>query len=209
MTQQALPGTNYDERKPELSQWYTPPELAKRIVEFADDSAGFSPEYVLEPSAGRGALCSAIMDRWPHVMLTAVDIDQENARELRRKLGSWAHVAAGNFLEIEPTDFGHDFDLVVMNPPFEGWQAESHIMHALNFAGRVVAHCPLTTLAGVDRRVCLWSRVELDRLAICATRPRYGGPVKGSGATDMCTISIRKSGGLHAPAYTTQIEIWP
>jgi len=67
--------------------------------------------------------------------------------------------------------------------------AQQHSVHALKFAKRVVCHCPLTTLAGTDRREGLWSVGYLKRLVIHSARPKYSGSLKG-GMTDMCTVEI-------------------
>lgn len=178
-----LPGVDFLERKPELSQWYTPPWLAKRIVNWAIDFRTHRQLSVLEPSAGDGALVKQLLYRGCKVL--GVDIDGENVERLQR-LG--AIVLHADFLTLVPGMVDNLLDLVVMNPPFEDGQTEQHVLHALKFAPRVVCHCPLTTLAGKDRKEGLWRDAYLKRLAICGARPRYGG--NGGGMTDMCTFEV-------------------
>lgn len=168
------------------SQWYTPPELAPRLVDWALAPVdGFDAAHtynVLEPSAGRGALAIPLRERVRTV--TCCELDEQNEEYLAR-LGF--HTWLGDFLQKPPGD--DSFDLAVMNPPFEDGQTEAHVLHALKFASRVVCHCPLTTLAGQGRRTGLWSQAYLKRLVIHSSRPKYSGSKEG-GKTDMCTIDV-------------------
>lgn len=183
-----------------LSQWYTPRDTAERIVSWALSGNGYSYLEVLEPSAGRGALVKPLLARMMDV--TAVDIDPENVHALEDIAGCKALCA--NFLELEPPE--HRFDLAVMNPPFEHGQTERHIMQAVRFADRVVCHCPLTTLAGQERRAGLWSHVQLTRLAICSSRPKYG---PDGGKTDMCTIEVVPCARVPGAPMRCDVEWWP
>lgn len=203
MTEQ-LPGMENEKRDVVLSQWFTPPELAERIVDFALEPYDYRGDLrVLEPSAGRGALAFALRDRVRRV--TCCDIDARHVEYLiNQGFGSWRR----DFLELPPSPF----DIVVMNPPYENGQAEAHILHALKFAPRVVAHVPLTTLEGKKRREGLWSEAYLKRLAICSSRPKYGAK---AGATAMCTIEVvRRPEGKQAMdgrvAFSgVDVEMWP
>lgn len=163
------------------SQWYTPPELAERIVAWAVKPLGNRRLRVLEPSAGRGALVRPLVALGHRV--TAIDIDQDNAQLLLSETGL---VRNADFLAHEDWPKA---DLAVMNPPFENAAAESHVLHALSFADRVVAHVPLTTLEGVDRKRRLWDRVSMPRMVIHSRRPKYSGR-KSGGATAMCTVEL-------------------
>lgn len=196
-----LPGMEGEKRKPELSQWFTPPDLAQRIVTWA-----LAPWYeqsrrwlrVLEPSAGRGALAIPLSKLVSEVL--CYEIDPQNAEWLTSRVTT----ICCDFLAM-PEGIDVKYDMAVMNPPFEGGQTEKHIMHALKFADRVVCHCPLTTLAGQARGENLWSKVHLHRLAICSSRPSYGG--KG-GATDMCTVDVTLL-DHREKRDATDVEWWP
>lgn len=198
-----LPGMENEKRSVELSQWYTPPKLAERIVDWALRPCG-EPVWVaasiqaLEPSAGRGALAIPLRQRVRTV--GCIEIDEDNAKHLAAIGFAVLHT---DFLEFGPYSSGPRYDIAVMNPPFEDGQTEAHVMHALKFAERVVCHCPMTTLAGVERGEAMWPRVQLHRLAICSSRPKYG--TKG-GMTDMCTIDVSLKAGWHGQ---TQVEWWP
>lgn len=168
------------------SQWYLGLHLAERIANWAlkpfpDDGR----LRVLEPSAGRGALVRPLVAAGHSV--TAIDIDKNNADFLE---SDWAvdgvAVVHANFVAREDWPL---FDLACINPPFEHGQTEQHVLHALRFAPRVVAHVPLTTLEGQERRSGLWSRAYLKRLVIHSSRPKYSGSRSG-GQTAMCTIDV-------------------
>lgn len=197
MTQTTIEGAGAQKR--ELSQFFTPADLAERIVDWAlAPHNDVSPLDVLEPSAGRGALALPLAKRGNIVV--CVELDPENAALLGKN--GFAIVCA-DFLRTEL----RRFDLAVMNPPFENGQAEQHIMHALKFCDRVVAHVPLTTLEGKARRESLWSHVRLERLAVCASRPKYGA--KG-GATAMCTIDVTAWQKPQTPIWdNVTVEVWP
>lgn len=111
----------------ELSQWYTPPRAARALHDFAAIPAG---ARVLEPSAGRGAL---ILPR-PDLVWTAIDIDQVNCVALLAT--SARDVGQADFLAIEPPD--EPFHYACMNPPYENGADLAHVLHALDFAERVV-----------------------------------------------------------------------
>lgn len=175
---------NPDLCDPALSQWYTPPELADRIVQWA--LLTFPDEdrlNVLEPSCGRGALVRPLVEQGH--LVTGVDLDPRNVAHCREEFPG-AYIV-GDFLKLTKIDIR--YGLAVMNPVFEDGATEAHVQHALKFAPRVVCHCPLTTLAGKDRREGLWSVAYLKRLVIHASRPKYSGNRTG-GMTDMCTIDV-------------------
>jgi hypothetical protein len=181
---------NADLCDPSKSQWYLDPALAERIAVWAQGNFPYPKRMrVLEPSAGRGALAMPLRALFGDVV--CCEIDPKNEEYLCR-LGF--HTWLGDFTQMPVGD--DSFDLVVANPPFEGGQTEQHIMHALKFAPRVVCHCPLTTLAGQDRRTGLWSQAYLKRLVIHSSRPKYSGSKEG-GKTDMCTIDVVRRPELH------------
>lgn len=173
---------NPDLCDPSKSQWYLDPNLAERIVEWAlRDYPNPRRLRVLEPSAGRGALAMALRAYVGEVV--CCELDPQNAEYLTR-CGFEVH--EGDFLKWWPDQ---RFDLTVMNSPFENGQTEAHLLHALKQCDRAVAHGPLTTLAGQERRKGLWSLVSLPGLVIHASRPKYSGSKQG-GQTDMATFKV-------------------
>jgi predicted RNA methylase len=167
-----IPGTNRDTT---LSQWFTPPDLAARVVEWARidlvwrdrgrDMVEPAPMRVLEPSAGNGALVRPLVAAGAHV--TAVELDLRYVQDLANVLGlgNREHRMAVpcDFLELDPRELG-PHDLCVTNPPYENGLDVAFILHALKFAPRVVGIFQAGIEYGVDRHEALWAHVRPTRM---------------------------------------------
>lgn len=209
MTEQ-LPGMESERRDVALSQWFTPPELATRIVQWALEPYGEHELLsVIEPSCGHGALIHAMLDTTQIGFVLGVDIDPRNVEHCRKRFEPFGMVAIdqADFLNYWPE---RRHDLTIANTPFENGATEAHILHAMKHCDRGVFHCPLTTLEGRKRREGLWSEAYLKRLAICSSRPKYG---EKAGATAMCTIDVvRRPEGRsrgRVAASGVEVEWWP
>ncbi len=115
----------------------TPPALAARMVERANIQHG---NHILEPSAGRGALLTAIEAARIPVRVSALELNAQLAAHLADTFHA-VRVAQGDFLKVCST---HKFDRIIMNPPFINATDIKHIMHAasmLSPGGRLVALC--------------------------------------------------------------------
>lgn len=114
----------YNKWRIERQFYPTPDELAKHVVELAE----IEPHhYVLEPSAGSGALLRPI-GRKNHIV--AVEIDDSLATGLME--ADYGTVINSSFEDaISNGDVGQWFDRIVMNPPFGPRQKDiQHIMLA-------------------------------------------------------------------------------
>lgn len=167
-----IEGTNRDLTK---SQWFTPPALAERVVQWAGvcRSGNFDEPYrVLEPSAGNGAIVRPLVAAGADV--SAVEMDARYQLELStllpNKPRSWL---IWDFLGCTTGGLGK-FDLCVMNPPYENGLDAAFILHALKFAPRVVGIFRSAILHGVARKQELWSKVRPTRIAYCSDRPFKG-----------------------------------
>jgi predicted RNA methylase len=178
MTQiELIEGTTRDLK---LSQYFTPPELAQRVVEWACDyrggyrKANGNPMRVLEPSAGNGALVRPLVAAGAEV--TAIEIDWRYSDDLKDALKADAAWMGESFLDFKPHDhrMRPAFDLVVTNPPYEGGMDVAFILHALKFAPRVVGIFTDRILFGVERKEGLWSQVRPTRIAFQSRRPFKG-----------------------------------
>ncbi len=121
--------------------YYTPPELARFLVEWAIQSA---TARVLEPSCGDGAFLAPIIQRLLTLnaipgsianQITAVEVDENEAAKAAKNVGSLLNGSKN--IQVSPNDFfgvcetklnGQRFDAVVGNPPFIRYQNfhESH-----------------------------------------------------------------------------------
>ena len=120
----------------------TPPELARRMVKWADVQPG---QRVLEPSAGTGNLLRAIWGATTGcdcVRVMAVEQNYQLAQALkedkRKRLYSTDQnyaIRCEDFLSKGPLDWGH-FQRIVMNPPFANGQDMEHVRHAFSFLSK-------------------------------------------------------------------------
>jgi len=134
----------------------TPKELAQRVIEAAEIQPG---HRILEPSAGTGALLSAIPGDTCRV---AVEINQALAGA--RRLHQLADVRCCDFLQCNG-DLGK-FDRVVMNPPFADQADIDHVTHALHFlkpGGKLVAIMSAGVSFRQDRKATQF-RETIERL---------------------------------------------
>lgn len=186
-----LPTMENEERSVELNQWYTPPELAKRMAELVD----LRGKRVLEPSAGSGNLVRAALDAGADDVI-AFDVDDRNVIGLRKRFADDVRFAAlhRDFLMQPPKRVDFDrFDVALMNPPWDDGQHWKHIAHALKFAPVVVALAPLAMLEGEDRRQQFWTKVNLDALCVCSSRPAFGP--EGGKMPVACYVIVRRPSG--------------
>jgi predicted RNA methylase len=120
--------------KKEFQAFYTPPEIADRVMTLAGIEPGM---LVLEPSAGTGALANPALGLGAEV--TCVEINPD----LRIEVTCGVTWFCADFLDIRSAvHLGGPFDRVVMNPPFSRQQDARHVLHAaamLKPGGRLVA----------------------------------------------------------------------
>lgn len=131
-------GFAVDEKKA-LCQFFTPPDVAARMVEVADIT---SDVRILEPSAGTGNLLRAVFDVLQSGMsnTTAIEISPELIENLRVGFPAVTFRCA-DFLECIDE---RGFDRIIMNPPFDSGLDIKHIRHAESMlapGGRLVALC--------------------------------------------------------------------
>jgi hypothetical protein len=168
------------------SQFFTPPKLAQKLVEWA----GVSPfmkgpriTRVLEPSAGNGAIVRPLVAAGAEVFI--VEIDQRYVTDLIGA-GATGYTTGRDFLTVEPDEYrpvGH-FDLVVGNFPFHADLRGEFTLHALKFAPRIVAIYPSNVFYS-ERRIAMWGAVRPTRIAHISRRP-------WPGATDYVALELVK-----------------
>ena len=190
-----LPGLEAEERREDLGQFYTPPELADFAWSWA--KAGGSHASVLEPSAGDGALLKAVM-RSPGFCwrATAVEIDPRRIEALSALRDAGNHVrlnvASADFLTF-PT-FGERWELGFSNPPYEGREifATEHLERAAQVCDRVVAILQNQLLHG-QARAKFWRLHDITRGVWLTRRWSFGQTEKSRyGERDFCLVELRK-----------------
>lgn len=132
----------------QVTQFFpTPADVAYKMVQMANLNGG---AYVLEPSAGRGAIALQIQNesrnRGLGVTCTMIEKEASNCGALINEFSGttgW-HVLQRDFLECTPPGSTIAYDAVIMNPPFTRGSDIKHILHAWDFlkrGGKLVALC--------------------------------------------------------------------
>lgn len=186
-----IEGTN---RNHAQSQFFTPPKLAAKLVEWAgvtqcEPCAYSMPNHgthscgmrVLEPSAGNGALVRPLLAAGAEVM--AIELDKRYEPELYAMEPTWALVADFLSLTALAADGSH-FDLCVGNFPFHLDLTGEFTLHALKFAPRVCAIYPSNVFYS-EQREDLWKQVRPTRIAFMSKRA-------WPGATDYVALELER-----------------
>lgn len=139
----------------DLGFFPTPAPIARKLVELAN----VQPEdFVLEPSAGDGAIVEALIEARAGVL--ALERDANRRAQLTRRFVDttrvavmlpWTHAHEIDFLDYIPDE---PFDRVVMNPPFCKVGAGDHLDHVRHAHGMLIPGGSLVSVlpAGIKFR---------------------------------------------------------
>lgn len=167
----------FRQEKQELGQFFTPPELAKRMVSLAQIDPG---DRVLEPSCGSGNLVVEILRTGGNQVcfweISAEVLHKCTARVdalIRAEGRTWGRPFSpcpvhGDFLLARPETEGA-FDAVVMNPPFAKGADVAHVTHALRFlkpGGRLVAVMSAGVAFRQDKKTAAFRALAEERGSI-------------------------------------------
>jgi hypothetical protein len=183
--QDILPGFEGEQRREDISQFYTRPDVAERIAEWA---LRWHPrvESILDPAAGQGALLRPFVGRG--IELHAWDLDPRNVEVLRTIPGVHASLVD---LRSPPE---LQVDLVVENPPYHDGLDVDGVMVGLRCAPFVVALLRSVAVHGLDRWERLWRRTLTLREARFVERPTFGG--RFTPKQDFIVVEVGAIGGL-------------
>lgn len=140
----ALSEGKYVDPKKDECFFETPPELAAEMVGYANIR---DEHLVLEPSAGFGRICIAIMANSKaeiHVCESSAD---------RRSKLSGVTIVGEDFLQYEP---GSIYDRIVANPPFSKGVGIDHLQHMIEVlkpGGRLVCVMPSSLSHSATKKV--------------------------------------------------------
>lgn len=188
---------------PSRAQWLTPPALARELVALAgtllDDARRRQYQLrVLEPSAGRGNLVRAVLDRCPHAQVDAVDVDPRWRGDLEA-LGAQVHVEIVDYLERPPP--AERYDLAVTNPPFDAGEETAHLAKLMDEANRIVALLPARSLHGRERYKRIWRRCDpanrkrdwwIREQVHLISRPKFG---ERGGTDEIVIVRLHRTPG--------------
>lgn len=100
----------------------TPSTIADRMVEEVSSTLELNNIEVLEPSAGMGAIISAVHRHNPNLVVDACELMPYNREHLSNMTN--VNLLGENFLE---TEFHKQYDVILANPPFTNNQDIEHI----------------------------------------------------------------------------------
>lgn len=189
---------------PSRSQWFTDPKLARELVGLAssllDDARRRRYAVrVLEPSAGRGNLVRAILERCPHAGVVAVDVDPRWRADLESVDPMRVRVEIVDYLE-RPAP-ARRYDLAVTNPPFDDGEEADHLAKMLDEAERIAALLPARSLHGRARYERIWRRFDptnpardwwIRQRVNLISRPKFGA---GGGSDEIVLLDLRRVPG--------------
>ena len=168
--------------KQDFQFFSTPPELAEWLVSLSD----IRPDHaVLEPSAGTGAIITAIHKACPCVTVDAFELMPENRQTLERMTG--VSLVGEDFTQGVP----RLYDRIFANPPFSKNQDIRHVRmmyDALNPDGGEMCVITSRHWVAAQEKECVDFRDWLQEIG-AETHEIPNGVFKESG-TDVATMAI-------------------
>lgn len=190
---------------PALSQWLTDPKLARSLIGLAEDlfldaNKRRIPIRVLEPSAGRGNLVRAVLDRCPIARVDAVDVDPRWHMDLAR-ISPAVTAYTGDYLARPALPCRERYALGVTNPPYDDGAEAAHLAKLLDECERILAVLPVRSMHGRDRYVRIWRRFDpsnaqrdwwIRQKVHCISRPKFG---PDGGMDEILLLDLRRAPG--------------
>lgn len=166
-------------RRP-LDAYYTPPELAARLVGLLPIERG---DVVLEPHAGGGAFVNALRARnraAKDVVICAADINPDAPGVQMEGVGNMPGL---DFLSnlLSPED---GIDWVIGNPPYDN--AAAHVKEALRLTRKGVGFLLRLAFLESASREAFWKEHPPAYVYILSRRPTF----TGDGRTDSCAYGF-------------------
>lgn len=178
-----------ENRKQARGFFETPAVLAMRLVDMADIQNG---HRVLEPSAGRGRIVSAIHEGDGDAEVDALEIDPTHHESLVNL--SPNRIIVADFMQFTRTD-DCCYDRIIANPPFSKQQDISHVSHMhklLKSYGVLVSVMSAGVTFRTDRRSVEFRKLVADNGGEIEMLPE--GSFKESGTmVSACVVTIPKT----------------
>lgn len=198
-----------------LSQWFTRPALADKMVSISGlllmaKPSRPKPLRILEPSAGAGALLAACARvAKGSIYTTAYEIDPDLVALLGKQ--DVNEVLGIDFLGADaPTE---RFDLGIANTPSERGLDGLFLERMMAWCSRVVVLLRTNALHGQERAERCWSRVErgewqLADLVYCVERERFEGPGDDSALSDYTIVHLVRTPSGRGQRALTHVSWW-
>lgn len=189
-------------RDPALSQWFTPMWLARRLASWLPSVA-----KILEPACGTGNLIAPLWEGgYGGNLLTGIELSAEHACYATNRFKGQVQIIRGDFLAME---LPQRFDLVLMNPPFEGNAHMRFVARALEYAPVVIGIFPASFEFGAERDRELWAtKAVVSNRARLPERVDYGGDQSPS--FDSVALRITRRSKPREPGERLAVyeEVW-
>jgi hypothetical protein len=123
--------------------------------------------YVLEPAAGRGAICEVVYQHWPTADIVGVEVDPRLAGCSVAKAAPWGVLVCADALEWVQKN-NRIFDLIITNPPYfkRGVERYFHAMWPKVAPGGQLALMANIDWLGCNRRRQIFSHYPFDLIII-------------------------------------------
>lgn len=183
--------TRAEKKQREKSQWYTKPDLARRLWLWAMEKVG-TPRSVLEPTCGVGGLLVPILELGVQVSnVCAIDIDPKNVATVKKRFDKHfddLYTVPANFLSLSPARLGR-FDFAPVNFPFENNAHIDCTEHAFSFTKVVTGIYPADVTFSAGRED-FWAWHDIVREARLVKRPKFGG--RFTPMTNFVVLDLRR-----------------
>lgn len=160
-----------------LDQYYTPQKVADALV--AHYLTRFpKPDFVIEPSVGKGAWSRAINEQAQPKHILGIDLEDHSEGSLFCD----NQFLNRDFLQYDPIATGLPVDLVIGNPPYS--EALAHAEHALSLVqnGGRVAFLLRLAFMETAARAPFWAANKPRLVTVLAQRPSFTGKGTDSAA---------------------------
>ncbi|MEA5570698.1 class I SAM-dependent methyltransferase [Calothrix sp. UHCC 0171] len=110
----------------QFGDFQTPDNLAREVIQTLRRNHKISPEFVIEPTCGKGAFIRAALNEFKNSKIIGLDINKEYVREARLSISGYvnsgnATIYESNFFDTNWDDLISKFSgyiLVIGNPPW-------------------------------------------------------------------------------------------
>lgn len=162
-----MSSTNRGKRRNDYDLYYTPTDVVENLLKHIDLSN--YGNKVLEPSAGKGNICSVIKGLYPDKNITSVEIREEEKQNLLQYSDK---VIIGDYMKIDTQD---RYDIILGNPPYSSaMEFVNKSLQVLSDNG-VLIMLLRTAFLESKARYSFWQDNPLSKLYVLSRRPSFTG----------------------------------
>jgi len=159
------------EKRRHLDQYFTPDELAMRLVATAWKVS--RSKNGLDPHVGGGAFARAL--KAFGIFPAGMDLDPNSPGKI-----DCGRFTSGDFLTTAPPELQSGYSMVIGNPPYT--DAQDHVVRALEVSDRHVFFLLRLGFLESAKRLPFWREYPCRRVWVLSSRPSF----TGNGRHDSC-----------------------